>query len=712
MLKTHPVRLKRLPIYRKRRISPKPKPKYGPPPTKTRYGVSHFIPGVPITDYNPSSELSVSFDLPSYSKDNFDLNTNKLHLDAHNTIQNGIFEIHSPPLNAPKHHFSSSFDLGGGSGSSGNSKLFEDHKVITTFSSSYRQQPSKTKTKSTQLNFAEPPVQQQQPFQPNTYLPPAYSSQQSNQVSSSYGIPNQQQFYESDSSSFSYNSGGANSYSSGSSSSHGSNSNPSYSVPPSTSYGLPADSYQPPITSYLPPSQTSSKQTKPGFSPSYDSDDSFQYSNFQGSYSTQTPTEHSTKAHHFTEPPQTIHENSYNFNVPTQKYHFELDEYQNTGDLYDTAISSYDVPLHFNSEKLATTKNAINYFDSSDNLGATVSTRLHTDQNFQPPMLPNTYDQEQFSTFNKIRKAQRPKSHQQDQNDFSQYVGESKPVETHTLPPRYKKRYKAPPVTDLNVYNLDDELDSDEYFDDIQPTTQRTTTTTKRSRSRRRKTKKPTTYPTTRHNLDTDELRDAYGAPSSVHQTIIRPDSTYNSIRSSQKTSNNFVLSSSVNNITSSTPKNHKYHSSYLPQDIDIVSIQKSQSHSYYAGTVPPDTSAKYASKRHDQMQPSKSFNVVSSGFYVADVSDRDTKKFDSLKNFQLDHDFDSSDESNQNLLYDDDYDEGETSDEVVLYKNHKNDYDEEKSKSGESGETNVWDGVHLPKNHKFSSRNVEVFNK
>lgn len=651
--------------------------------------------------------------MPSYSKDNFDLHTNKLHLDSQNFIQNGIFEINSPSLSSPAHHhYASSHDLGGSSGSSSSSnKIFEEQKI--TFSSSYRKNPSKTKL--TQLSFAEPPVQQQQPpFETNSYLPPAHSSQQSNPVSS-YGVPSQK-IYGSESGSPTHHNGGATSYSSGISSPYGGNSNPSYSAPPSTSYGQPAESYSPPITSYLPPSQqtssSSSKKTNQNYSPPYNSENSFSFSNYQGSYSTKAP-EYSTKVHQFgNEQSEISYENSNEYNAPTPKYYLELDEYHNTGDLYDTPISSYDVPLHFNSEKLVTTKKPINYFDSSDNIGVTVSPKFYTDQNFAPPMLPNTYDQEQFSTFTKTRKTLPKSHHQQDDHDYSDYIEESSSVESHTPPARYRKRYKPPPVTNLNVYNLDQDFDSDEYVDDIQPTTQRstTTTTTKRSRSRRKKTKKTTTYPTTKHTLDTDELRDAYGAPSNVHQTIIRPESSFYSYRTAQKsTPNNFALSSSMNNMTTHTPKNHKYHSSYLPQDIDIVSIQKSQSHSYYAGTIPPETATKYATKRNDQFQPSKSFNVVSSGFYVADVSDHDDKKHNSGKQDSLDHDFESSDESSQHLIYDDDYDDGDTSDDIIRYKNHKNDSTDEKSKSGNNDEeSHVWDGIHLPKNHKFSSRNMK----
>lgn len=278
-------------------------------------------------------------------------------------------------------------------------------------------------------------------------------------------------------------------------------------------------------------------------------------------------------------------------------------------DLYKTSVSSYDVPTYDHG------KGAISYSTNSAKV----------------PNLPNYYDQNEFKTPTRTSNGlQTSASNIYDPEDYTAYindVSESKKVHV-----KAKQKTKSPPP--IKFEDLEKELKSikiplsDESRDDIKYAfTSRTTTTTTTKKPRYRRKKKPKITTSDQHNLDTDDLRDAFGDNTHYHEVSLTPDEllefepqrkVVHSRPVGVSSSKNYVLLSSQNKGAKSSeeeedePPRTKIHStltrtryknankpnypSSFPmksaqtkknEGVQIVSIEKSKSHSFYGGAVP-----------------------------------------------------------------------------------------------------------------------------
>lgn len=343
-------------------------------------------------------------------------------------------------------------------------------------------------------------------------------------------------------------------------------------------------------------------------------------------------------------PQKTIQQsiNPYRNVIPTPS--LEL-EYQTNGkNTYDTPISSYDVPLNYDEQR------PTNY-------------RSQTTEGYQqPPELPNTYDQESFNLFAKDK--------------YNRAIIHSQPIdfipERNYFDVNYGSRKKTPPPTNLNAFaNLDDDLPDDDYIDEI------ITTTIAPTRRRRYRRRRPSTAPPS-HNLDTDDLRDSYNSGSKINQVVVRPDFQKISKPMELKGQTNFVLNSAKNNFkpTESSARNK----------FDIISIEKSKSHSYYGGTMATDID-------------SSQMNIVSSGIFVG--SEHDAGTVSGARNGYVVKDSNFSD---RNDVFFDRYN-------AAGFKSvrHRDKSLRSVDTTTKTTTTLVWDGKNLPKNHKITSRDRTV---
>ncbi|XP_058821582.1 uncharacterized protein LOC131683543 [Topomyia yanbarensis] len=304
------------------------------------------------------------------------------------------------------------------------------------------------------------------------------------------------------------------------------------------------------------------------------------------------------------------------------KHQFPLEGYSK--DPYKTPLTSYEVPLShtkshlFEPDKDFDFRKPQNSYSNSG-VSSTHSTSHSSiddgDEQYYPS-LPNRYEQEQFHNPAKSNPNKSLPSTVQtitDNDPFSSYydgVSESQKVSVKAT---------SPTEASLTLDNL--------Y-----------SSTTKRNKSRRKKKPKPVVFPVG-HNLDTDDLRDAYGSSSDFHQVAIGADEFLEfepqkqmkhskpvgvtKTREEDKSPVNFVLLSSQNKGHGGKPSNHRNpphnpnysdNSQILPasdfktlnlnyfknmepnqkltaskpaglEDVNILSIQKSNSKSYYAGT-------------------------------------------------------------------------------------------------------------------------------
>lgn len=337
--------------------------------------------------------------------------------------------------------------------------------------------------------------------------------------------------------------------------------------------------------------------------------------------------------------------NPYRNVIPTPS--LELEYEQNGKNSYDTPISSYDVPLNYEEKRLN------NY-------------RSQTTEGYQqPPELPDTYDQESFNLFAKD-KYNRAIVHQHSQPiDFI--------PQTNYFDGNYGNRKKTPPPTNLNAFaNLDEDLPDDDYIDDI------ITTTIAPTRRRRYRKRRPSTPPP--HNLDTDDLRDSYNSGTKLHHVVVRPDYQKISKPMELKGPTNFVLNSAANKPTESSE------TVYGRNNFDILSIQQSKSHSYYAGTMASDID-------------SSQMNVVSSGIFVGSEQDVGNNS-GTVRNGYVIKDKNFAD---RNDVFFDRYN-------AAGFKSTRHKEKSQRSVDSTTMPTPlVWDGKNLPKNHKITSRDITV---
>ncbi|XP_062565340.1 uncharacterized protein LOC134227704 [Armigeres subalbatus] len=304
---------------------------------------------------------------------------------------------------------------------------------------------------------------------------------------------------------------------------------------------------------------------------------------------------------------------------------------------FRTPLTSYEVPItHTKSNlfeptkdfDLSSYKKIPNTYSTSSISSTHSSSPSSTDEDDDEyyPSLPNRYEQDQFHTPSKPNPNKPLSSSVQTINDNDPFsnlnsyyddVSESQKISVKT-----KTKHSEPTIDSFSIEDL------------YSPTP----STAKRNKPRRKKKPKPISAPTP-HNLDTDDLRDAYGSSSDFHQVAIDADEFLEFEpqkqmkhsrpigvklgRDEDKNPSNFVLLSSQNtNSESKKTVNHKQginnpnfsrktppqlYTEYKPinidllksvegnrkpaaetptglEDVNILSIQKSNSKTYYAG--------------------------------------------------------------------------------------------------------------------------------
>lgn len=347
-------------------------------------------------------------------------------------------------------------------------------------------------------------------------------------------------------------------------------------------------------------------------------------------------------------------------------------------------ITSYDVPIQHDSSKTTYNIDAPeNQFEpsiyKSPHNPWNQSPSTTTERNkYLPPILPTAYDQNQFNSFSNEHDISGNYNRQQsdfldtDDGDYGSLF--EVPHESKKIPKtKLTKTYGGTNLKseDSSVESV--EIPSDEYVDELI----RVSTTTK-PRTRRRRPR-PTAQSTTPHILDTEDLRDAFSSGTVQYSLAVNPNGkvSKNDAKSKIATDKNFVLLSSANaNRTWNRQYPKRQSSSFDPindvkeflrfdssdktnssnRGIEILSIQQSKSHSYYAGTVAPPEPFKHKgiNARYDQPKYDDSmFNVVSTNVRVGNkgnsksvasvTGSRRTKKqnFEESKEFQDDKEID-----------------------------------------------------------------------
>lgn len=320
---------------------------------------------------------------------------------------------------------------------------------------------------------------------------------------------------------------------------------------------------------------------------------------------------------------------------------------------YQTPVTSYDVPIqHDSSQTMYNIDEPENQFQptlyqSPQNAWHPKESTTTERNKYLPPTLPTVYDQSQFNSFSNDNDYA---NNYKEQNDFLDSDGDYGPFlnvpheSKKVAKTKLSKTYGGTSLKQDDTVVESVEIPSDEYVDELI-----SVPTTKKPRTRRRRPR-PTGNPsTTHHILDTEDLRDAFSSGTVQYSLSVNPNGKSSSSRSGSKSQakiakdKNFVLLSAANtNRNWSRPYPKRPESSLDPindvkeflrsepenkpkgnntHGIEILSIQKSRSHSYYAGTVPPtvEVKPKQISARYDQPKYDDSmFNVVSTNVRMA----------------------------------------------------------------------------------------------
>lgn len=325
---------------------------------------------------------------------------------------------------------------------------------------------------------------------------------------------------------------------------------------------------------------------------------------------------------------------SFTHHTETPKNQFPLESFRQNP--FRTPLTSYEVPIsHTKSNLFEPTKDFDSLYKKNPNTYSTSSissthstSHSSTDEDDDEyyPSLPNRYEQDQFHTPAKPNPNKSLVSSVQTINDNDPFsnlnsyydgVSESQRVSVKTK----TKLSEPPPEDGFSIEELYSPVPS----------------TVNRNKIRRKKKPKPVTNPVA-HNLDTDDLRDAYGSSSDFHQVAIDADEFLEfepqkqmkhskpvgiaMTRDEDKFPANFVLQSSQNRgkenntpnykkspgnpnyarkIPSSSQTEYKAVDLYKSaegkrskppaqkssglEDVNILSIQKSNSKTYYAGS-------------------------------------------------------------------------------------------------------------------------------
>lgn len=229
---------------------------------------------------------------------------------------------------------------------------------------------------------------------------------------------------------------------------------------------------------------------------------------------------------------------------------------------------------------------------------------------YLPPVQPETFPIQGHDNSHQ----QNYQNHYDDYETFINEAAESKKIQKSTS--KQSEHFES--GIGNTSFGANIEVPSDEYVDELLRSD--IVSTTKRTTPRRRVNDRPTSAP---HYLDTEDLRDAFSSGSASYpQALQRPKETFGTrikgkISTDTIKAKNFVLLSAANNrtelhhppvIAANPPLSPSYLfgknvPARLPtvrttngaaknrtKSIQIISIQKSQSHSYYAGTMAPLT--------------------------------------------------------------------------------------------------------------------------
>uniref|UniRef100_A0A182QMG5 Uncharacterized protein n=1 Tax=Anopheles farauti TaxID=69004 RepID=A0A182QMG5_9DIPT len=308
----------------------------------------------------------------------------------------------------------------------------------------------------------------------------------------------------------------------------------------------------------------------------------------------------------------------------SSKHQFPLEKHRK--DPYKTPLTSYEVPSNPKSNLFEPSGDFGTSYKRSPHNGGVSSTHTTSHSSIGAseedyiPNLPTRYDQEQFHTPTKTNPNKPLDDHF---SSFSSYYDGAS--ETQKIPVKSKQPF-GPESSDEQFPTASEDIGG------------------KRVKSRRKK-KPKLPGSSIAHNLDTDDLRDAFGSSSDFHQVAIdadefldfepkkqikhsKPAGVTGVSRAEDSQPSNFVLLSSQNkhgnagkgrdaihhrsppstSPSVSTSKSVEYDAKHLDlsnyfqansansqghrpakpiglEDLNILSIQKSNSHSYYAGT-------------------------------------------------------------------------------------------------------------------------------
>jgi hypothetical protein len=288
-------------------------------------------------------------------------------------------------------------------------------------------------------------------------------------------------------------------------------------------------------------------------------------------------------------------------------------------DLYKTSMSSYDAPA-YNKENF-------------ENYPPVFGAKTTSNTNSNPPPLPNHYEQQDFKTptrtSNGLQTGSNSFYNPQDYTTYLNDVSESKKV-----PVKTKQKSKYPKVS---FEDLEQQLKSitlppsfHDPDDDLKYAFSQKTTTTTTKRPKYRRRKKPKEQPNYPHTLDADDLKDAYGDNTDFHEVSLTPDEllefepqrkvvnarptaiTHPKQFNRYKNSDKHLDQSDSYSEEVTEPPRSKIHSTltrsrirngnrqnnpmsyplkspnqHNDEKVEIMSIEKSKSHSFYGGAVP-----------------------------------------------------------------------------------------------------------------------------
>lgn len=495
---------------------------------------------------------------------------------------------------------------------------------------------------------------------------------------------------------------------------------PKKTLPPSTSYGVPV---APNLSSYALESTKNSYQiplqaTMPT-GPNFDSN------NFKldpNSVSLTNPVQtnfgenfpgssgNTLRQGNFAEPPNIF---------GSQQSEGVIDNFQSDQQgQFETDFSSYDGPFQFQQTKINSrpprvrtiTQSSFNANNIPDYEDGQVESSTNTG-NFAQPVLPNTYDQEEFEAFARQKqKILRQKQRQQQEfTRLEDFVPSFDSSEENVRPvKKAKKRPTAkaplpkptttppppPPPVEIEEDEDVEETPDEDYIDEIinRPT---------KPPVRYRKTKKRVRTTSTPHILDTDDLRDAFSSGSVKFSMAVKPDDMGTPMprHKSQKTPK-----SSVNRKKPQTTYEGdmapQVRAAQRPHDqtdrFDIISIRNLHSQTYFDPTVSPPTWQAIPNgiqSRYDQH-----FNFPNDVGHPVSQQPASSHNFDlTFKHNMNNHNYESNPDRSDTFVHSD-----VQSDNAIGTVNEE-DNTERTLTSHATIRTTLWDGKILPKNHKMA---------